>query len=54
MEGREMTIETVKVLILIAMFGALEAAMYLPKLRESHRRTAVSRTANRDDFRDVR
>jgi hypothetical protein len=48
-----MTIETVKILILIAMFGALEGAMYLPKRRESHRRTAGSRTANRDDFRDI-
>jgi len=28
-----MTVETVKVLLLIAMFGALQAAMYLSELR---------------------
>jgi hypothetical protein len=43
-----MTVETVKVLMLIAMFGALEAAMYLPRLREARRRVAASRPARRD------
>jgi hypothetical protein len=41
-----MTIETVKVLLLIAMFGALQAAMYLSELRVARRGVAASRTSS--------
>jgi hypothetical protein len=48
-----MTVETVKVLILIAVFRAPEAMMYFPKLREARRRVAASRIGRRNDYRDI-
>jgi len=41
-----MTVETVKVLLLIAMFGALQAAMYLSELRVAQHGVAASRTSS--------
>ena len=49
-----MTVETVKILILIAIFGGLEAAMQLPKLREARRRFAASHASRRDADPDAR